>query len=106
SDVCSSDLTAAVRAPRGRPSKASTSAVSLMVPVSSPRLGRASADPGSSLRTSGLGRRRAYGCARKSEGATTVSDGTRPKPRVLAVDDEEHITELVVMGLGINGFDV
>ena len=35
-----------------------------------------------------------------------MSDGTRPKPRVLAVDDEEHITELVVMGLGINGFDV
>src|SRR5579871_2811100 len=29
-----------------------------------------------------------------------------PKPRVLVVDDEEHITELVAMGLGYNGFDV
>ena len=28
------------------------------------------------------------------------------KPMVLAVDDEEHITELIVMGLGINGFEV
>ena len=28
------------------------------------------------------------------------------KPRVLVVDDEEHITELVAMGLGYNGFDV
>jgi len=27
------------------------------------------------------------------------------KPRVLVVDDEEHITELVAMGLGYNGFD-
>ena len=35
-----------------------------------------------------------------------MSDGTRQKPMVLAVDDEEHITELVVMGLGINGFEV
>jgi len=39
-------------------------------------------------------------------GATTVSDETRQKPMVLAADDEEHITELVVMGLGINGFEV
>ena len=30
----------------------------------------------------------------------------RSKPLVLAVDDEEHITELVSMGLGYNGFDV
>ena len=30
---------------------------------------------------------------------------TRP-PRVLVVDDEEHITELVAMGLGYNGFEV
>jgi two-component system OmpR family response regulator len=29
-----------------------------------------------------------------------------PKPRVLAVDDEEHITELVAMALGIHGFEV
>ena len=28
------------------------------------------------------------------------------KPRVLAVDDEEHITVLVAMGLGFHGFDV
>lgn len=27
-------------------------------------------------------------------------------PRVLVVDDEEHITELLAMGLGYNGFDV
>ena len=27
-------------------------------------------------------------------------------PRVLVVDDEEHITELVAMALGYNGFDV
>jgi len=30
----------------------------------------------------------------------------RPKPFVLAVDDEEHITELVAMALGYNGFEV
>jgi two-component system OmpR family response regulator len=30
----------------------------------------------------------------------------RTKPLVLAVDDEEHITELVAMGLGYNGFEV
>ena len=29
-----------------------------------------------------------------------------PKPFVLAVDDEEHITELLAMGLGFNGFEV
>jgi len=28
------------------------------------------------------------------------------KPLVLAVDDEEHITELLAMGLGMHGFDV
>ena len=28
------------------------------------------------------------------------------QPRVVVVDDEEHITELVAMGLGYNGFDV
>ncbi|MEY4373501.1 MAG: hypothetical protein RL219_2270 [Actinomycetota bacterium] len=31
---------------------------------------------------------------------------TRTKPLVLAVDDEEHITELLAMGLGFNGFEV
>ena len=30
----------------------------------------------------------------------------RAKPFVLAVDDEEHITELVAMALGYNGFEV
>ena len=34
-----------------------------------------------------------------------VSD-TNAKPLVLAVDDEEHITELVAMALGYNGFEV
>jgi two-component system OmpR family response regulator len=34
-----------------------------------------------------------------------VSDA-RPKPYVLAVDDEEHITELVALALGYNGFEV
>lgn len=27
-------------------------------------------------------------------------------PKVLVVDDEEHITELVKMGLSMNGFEV
>src|SRR5258706_10353133 len=36
----------------------------------------------------------------------TVTDGDRPQPGVLVVDDEEHITELVAMGLGFNGFEV
>jgi len=35
-----------------------------------------------------------------------AADHARSKPRVLAVDDEEHITELLAMGLGFNGFDV
>jgi two-component system OmpR family response regulator len=35
-----------------------------------------------------------------------VSDPAARQPRVLVVDDEEHITELVAMGLGYNGFDV
>jgi len=30
----------------------------------------------------------------------------RTKPLVLTVDDEEHITELIAMGLGFNGFEV
>ena len=36
----------------------------------------------------------------------TVMADARGKPRILAVDDEEHITELLAMGLGFNGFDV
>jgi two-component system, OmpR family, response regulator len=35
-----------------------------------------------------------------------VSDPSPPKPFVLAVDDEAHITELVALALGYNGFDV
>ena len=35
-----------------------------------------------------------------------MSDANRTTPLVLVVDDEEHITELLAMGLGINGFEV
>ena len=35
-----------------------------------------------------------------------MSDAAKKKPLVLAVDDEEHITELLAMGLGFNGFEV
>ena len=35
-----------------------------------------------------------------------MSDANRPEPYVLAVDDEEHITELIAMALGFNGFEV
>lgn len=35
-----------------------------------------------------------------------MTDVDDAKPYVLVVDDEEHITELVAMGLGYNGFDV
>ena len=35
-----------------------------------------------------------------------VADGERSKPFVLVVDDEEHITELLDMGLSMNGFEV
>jgi two-component system, OmpR family, response regulator len=35
-----------------------------------------------------------------------VADTSRTKPFVLTVDDEEHITELVAMALGFNGFEV
>jgi two-component system OmpR family response regulator len=35
-----------------------------------------------------------------------VTDSARAKPYVLAVDDEEHITELVAMALGFHGFEV
>ena len=33
-------------------------------------------------------------------------DVTSTRPRILVVDDEEHITELLAMGLGYQGFDV
>ncbi len=35
-----------------------------------------------------------------------MSEPTRAEPFVLVVDDEEHITELLAMGLGFNGFEV
>ena len=35
-----------------------------------------------------------------------MSDPSAAKPFVLAVDDEEHITELVALALGYNGFEV
>src|SRR6476659_5252229 len=35
-----------------------------------------------------------------------MSDQAAPKPFVHAVDDEEHITELIALALGYNGFDV
>jgi two-component system OmpR family response regulator len=35
-----------------------------------------------------------------------VPDAAGSQPLVLVVDDEEHITELVAMGLGYNGFEV
>src|SRR5689334_8860278 len=35
-----------------------------------------------------------------------MSDHVAPKPFVLAVDDEAHITELIALALGYNGFDV
>ena len=36
--------------------------------------------------------------------ATPSTNGTQPY--VLVVDDEEHISEMVAMGLGFNGFEV
>jgi len=35
-----------------------------------------------------------------------MSDTNRSKPFILVADDEEHITELLAMGLGFNGFEV
>lgn len=35
-----------------------------------------------------------------------AADPTVAQPRILVVDDEEHITELLAMGLGYQGFDV
>ncbi len=37
---------------------------------------------------------------------SVVTDASRSKPLILTVDDEEHITELIAMGLGFNGFEV
>ena len=37
---------------------------------------------------------------------STDGSATGTQPRVLVVDDEEHITELLAMGLGYQGFDV
>jgi two-component system OmpR family response regulator len=38
--------------------------------------------------------------------AAPIMNGPISEPRVLVVDDEEHITELLAMGLGYNGYDV
>jgi two-component system, OmpR family, response regulator len=35
-----------------------------------------------------------------------VASAADDKPLILVVDDEEHITEMVAMGLGFNGFEV
>ena len=39
-------------------------------------------------------------------GSEASMSNASSQPRVLVVDDEEHITELVAMGLGYNGFEV
>ena len=39
---------------------------------------------------------------RREAGSTMATT----KPRIVVVDDEEHITEMLAMGLGIHGFDV
>ncbi len=47
--------------------------------------------------------------ARAPESSTrivVVMEPGRTKPLVLTVDDEEHITELIAMALGFNGFEV
>jgi two-component system, OmpR family, response regulator len=36
----------------------------------------------------------------------TVTQADQEPPKVLVVDDEEHITEMLAMGLGLNGFAV
>ena len=41
-----------------------------------------------------------------TEGARAVVHANADRIVNVAVDDEEHITELVAMGLGYNGFDV
>ncbi len=35
-----------------------------------------------------------------------MTDPAARQPRILVIDDEEHITELIAMALGYNGFDV
>ncbi len=44
----------------------------------------------------------------RAAGRSTVAavSDTGGQPTILVVDDEEHITELLSMGLGMNGFDV
>src|SRR4029077_6056219 len=67
-----------------------------------PPLSRSSEFPQSLL---WVGARRAAGRG-VAHSMGVVTDRDRPQPRVLVVDDEEHITELVAMGLGFNGFEV
>jgi two-component system OmpR family response regulator len=49
---------------------------------------------------------RPYADRPRSRGSEVPMTSSTPQPRVLVVDDEEHITELVAMGLGYNGFEV
>src|SRR6516165_4970973 len=51
-----------------------------------------------------MGDQRAYGLSPDASERAMTNPGEQPK--VLVVDDEEHITELVALGLGYNGFDV
>src|SRR4051812_8970089 len=73
-----------------------------MIRISIPSLSVRGADPGKSLR---LGPR----CVRSARAsAIDGSVATQPahQPYVLVVDDEDHISEMVAMGLGFNGFEV
>ena len=42
----------------------------------------------------------------RARSTVAVVTDTGGQPTILVVDDEEHITELLSMGLGMNGFDV
>ncbi|MBL8775148.1 MAG: response regulator transcription factor [Acidimicrobiales bacterium] len=68
---------------------------------SAPALRASSALPGSSLRKPA----RTSIAARAASTVASVSDDGG-QPTILVVDDEEHITELLSMGLGMHGFEV
>jgi two-component system OmpR family response regulator len=51
-----------------------------------------------------MGNEQTYGLSPDASERAMTKPGEQPK--VLVVDDEEHITELVALGLGYNGFDV
>ena len=48
----------------------------------------------------------ARGDAKPARRSVTRMSGSAGQPYVLVVDDEEHITEMLAMGLGFNGFEV